>query len=402
MHKINNLMLYRDIYNELEQHLSKKQVTVITGMRRVGKSTAVKFLIEKWKYKNYIYLDCERVEIRILFNKPDYERIKEELELMGIDFSKACLIAIDEIQLAENLPSVVKYMYDTYNIKFVVTGSSSYYIKNTFSESLAGRKRIFEMYPLNFKEFLQFKGLWKEIYQKYSWTKFSQAWYNLSRDWYEEFIKFGGFPEVVLQPDVSDKIELLNDIINSYIELDVKLLADYKVSEDLYKLVKLLSVRSGNKVDYSKLSSVSGINRNKITSYIYLLEYTYLIYQISPFTQNIDKEISQQKKLYFADTGILNSLSGNKLSSGQIFENTIAAQLKPFKELNYYQRKTGQEIDFILNEETAIEVKETPVEHHKSLLNQRAASIKMKKQILIGRHPGPNKFEDFVWGGSIF
>lgn len=395
-------MFYREIYDELLQHLSKKQVTVITGMRRVGKSTAVRYLIEKWELKNYIYLDCERVEIRILFNKPDYEKIKEELELMGIDFSKACLIAIDEIQLIENLPSVIKYLYDTYKVKFVVTGSSSYYIKNTFSESLSGRKRIFEMCPLNFKEFLQFKKLWKDIYQKYSWGKFNRAWYNLSKDWYEEYIKFGGFPEVVLESDDSDKKELLNDIVNSYIELDVKLLADYKVSEDLYKLVKLLSVRSGNKVDYSKLSSVSGINRNKITNYIYLLEYTYLIYQISPFTKNIDKEISQQKKLYFADTGILNLLSGNKLSSGQIFENTIAAQLKPFKELNYYQRKTGQEIDFILNEDTAIEVKETPVEHHKSLLNQRAASIKMKKQILIGRHPSPNKFEDFIWGGSIF
>lgn len=395
-------MFYRDIYKDLLQHLSKKQVTVITGMRRVGKSTAVKYLIEEWKHENYVYLDCERVEIRTLFNRPDYEKIKEELELMGVDFSKACLIAIDEIQLVENLPSVIKYLYDTYNVKFVVTGSSSYYIKNTFSESLAGRKRIFEMSPLNFKEFLQFKELWKDTYEKYAWAKFNRAWYNLSKNWYEEYIKFGGFPEVVLESHDSDKIELLNDIINSYIELDVKLLADYKVSEDLYKLVKLLSVRSGNKMDYSKLSSVSSINRNKITSYVYLLEYTYLIYQISPFTKNIDKEISQQKKLYFADTGILNVLSGNKLSSGQIFENTIAAQLKPFQELNYYQRKTGQEIDFILNEETAIEVKETPVEQHKSLLNQRAASIEMKKQILIGRHPSPNKFEDFIWGGSIF
>lgn len=395
-------MFYREIYNDILQHLSKKQVTVITGMRRVGKSTAVRYLIEEGKLENYIYLDCERVEIRILFNKPDYEKIKEELELMGIDFSKSCLIAIDEIQLVENLPSVIKYLYDTYNVKFVVTGSSSYYIKNTFSESLSGRKRIFEMSPLNFKEFLQFKGLWKDMYQRYAWTKFNRAWYNLAKDWYEEYIKFGGFPEVVLESDDSDKKELLKDIVNSYIELDVKLLADYKVSEDLYKLVKLLSVRSGNKVDYSKLSSISGINRNKITSYIYLLEYTYLIYQISPFTKNIDKEISQQKKLYFADTGILNLLSGNKLSSGQIFENTIAAQLKPFQELNYYQRKTGQEIDFILNEETAIEVKETPVEQHKSLLNQRAASIKMEKKNLIGRHPSPNEFEDFIWGGSIF
>lgn len=395
-------MIYREIFTDLAYHLKKKQVTVITGMRRVGKSTAIKYLLDKWENENYLYLDCERIEIRILFNRPNYKGIVEELQLMGIDFSKPCLIALDEIQLVKNLPSVIKYLYDTHDIKFVVTGSSSYYIKNTFSESLSGRKRIFEMFPLSFKEFLNFRELWKDIYKKYSWTKFNEAWYNLAKDWYEEYLKFGGFPEVVLEPSEDDKTALLNDIINSYIELDVKLLADYKVSEDLYKLVKLLSARTGNKVDYSKLSSLTGINRNKITDYIQLLEYTYLIYQISPFHRNVDKEISQQKKLYFSDSGILIALSDNKLSSGQIFENSIAVQLKPLNDLNYYQRKTGQKIDFILNQETAIEVKETPVEQYKSILNQRASSIKINKNILIGRYPPSSKFEDFIWGGSIF
>ena len=395
-------MIYRQIYQDLIQHLAKKQVTVITGMRRVGKSTAVRYLLKEVKHTNFIYLDCERVEIRILFNKPNYEKIKEELELMGIDFSKPSLIAIDEIQLVENIPSVIKYFYDTYQVKFIVTGSSSYYITNTFSESLAGRKRIFEMYPLSFKEFLVFKDLWKDIYEKYAWAAFNEAWYKLAKGWYEEYIEYGGFPEVVLETSNDDKVALLEDIINSSIELDTKLLADYKVSEDLYKLVRLLSARSGNKVDYSKLSSISGINRNRITNYIGLLEHTYLIYQIAPFTKNIDKEISQQKKLYFADTGILNVLSKNQLSSGQVFENAIASQLKPLNVLNYYQRKTGQEIDFILNEKTAIEVKETPVEQDRALLTQRAASIKLRKEILIGRHLSQSKYADFTWGGSFF
>lgn len=395
-------MFHREIFTDLTDHLKKSQVTVITGMRRVGKSTAIKYLLSQWGNENHLYLDCERIEIRVLFNSPNYQNIKEELELMGIDFSTRCLIAIDEIQLVENLPSVVKYLYDTLDIKFVVTGSSSYYIKNRFSESLSGRKRIFEMFPLSFKEFLDFKKLWKEIYTKYSWTKFNRQWYNLSKDWYEEYIKFGGFPEVVLEQSETDKKALLSDIVNSYIELDIKLLSDYKVSEDLYKLIRLLSARAGNKVDYSKLSSLTGINRNKITDYIQLLEHTYLIYQISPFHRNVDKEISQQKKLYFSDTGILIALSDNKLSSGQIFENAIAVQLKPHNTLNYYQRKTGQEIDFILNQEIAIEVKETPVEQYKSVLVQRASSIELDKNILIARNLPTSKFEDFIWGGSIF
>lgn len=155
---------------------------------------------------------------------------------------------------------------------------------------------------------------------------------------------------MVLEEKQNDKIELLKDIINSYIELDVKLLSDYSVSEDLYKLIKALASRAGNKVDYTKISSVTGINRQKVATYIHLLEYTYFIYQATPFAKNIDKEISQQTKLYFADTGILNTLAGGQLSSGQVFENAIAAQLKSQGTIQYSQKKTGREIDLYLTE----------------------------------------------------
>ena len=395
-------MFTRDIYIKLLEHSKKKQVTVITGMRRVGKSTAVKYVLQHLEHRNYIYLDCERIEIRVLFNGTNYEAIKDELNVMGIDFEKPCLIALDEIQLVENLPSLIKYLYDTYGTKFIVTGSSSYYMKNQFSESLAGRKRVFEMYPLSFKEFLEFKNQGETNYTKYAWQTFSKAFYNKFKDAYKEYIQFGGFPEVVLETNENDKIALLKDIINSYIEMDVKLLADYSISEDLYKLVKLLASRTGNKIDYTKISSVTGINRQKISTYIQLLEHTYLIYQATPFTKNIDKEISQQTKLYFADTGLLNVLAGQQLSSGQVFENAIAIQLKNQGTIQYHQKKTGQEIDFILNEEIAIEVKETPIPQDKSTLEKRALAIGIDKYHLIGRNYSASEFNDFLWGGNIF
>ena len=395
-------MKERSIYADLVSHSLKKQVTVITGMRRVGKSTAVKYILDHIDHDNYLYLDCERIEIRMLFNGHNYSEIKSELELMGLDFSKSVLIALDEIQLVENLPSVIKYLYDTYNVKFIVTGSSSYYMKNQFSESLAGRKRIFEMYPLSFKEFLQFKEAKVPDYGQYAWQSFSQAWYNKFKALYAEYIQYGGFPEVVLEDNPADKLELLKDIINSYIELDVKLLADYSISEDLYKLIKVLASRAGNKVDYTKISSITGINRQKVASYVGLLESTYLIYQAAPFTKNIDKEISRQTKLYFADTGILNILAGGQLSSGQVFENVIAIQLKSQGTIQYYQKKTGLEIDFIFNEDTALEVKETPVLQDKQAVAQRALDIDIHKYFVIGRNAVNNGFVDFIWGGNIF
>ena len=395
-------MKERIIYADLLNHSKKKQVTVITGMRRVGKSTAVKYILQHINHSNYLYLDCERIEIRVLFNNPNYEDLKSELELMGLDFSRSVLVALDEIQLVENLPSVIKYLYDTYEVKFIVTGSSSYYMKNQFSESLAGRKRIFEMYPLSFSEFLHFKETKVSDLEKYAWQVFNKAWYHKFKDLYAEYIRYGGFPEVVLEEGHNDKIELLKDIINSYIEMDVKLLSDYSISEDLYKLIKVLAARSGNKVDYTKIGSVTGINRQKIASYIQLLEYTYFIYQVTPFTKNIDKEISQQSKLYFADTGVLNILAGEQLSSGQIFENAIAIQLKSKGTIQYHQKKTGQEIDFIFNGNTALEVKETPVQQDKHTVAQRASAIGIDNYFVVGRNLSNSSFSEFVWGGNIY
>lgn len=102
------------------------------------------------------------------------------------------------------------------------------------------------MYPLSFKEFLQFKKVKVPDYDKYAWQLFNTTWYNKFKNFYAEYIRFGGFPEVVLEENEKDKIELLKDIINSYIELDVKLLSDYTISEDLYRLVKLLASRTGS------------------------------------------------------------------------------------------------------------------------------------------------------------
>lgn len=395
-------MFNREIYDSLYAHLSKKQVTVITGMRRVGKSTAVKYLLSKINQTETLYLDCERVEIRAMLNKPSYEAIKEELELLGADFSKPCTIAIDEIQLVENLPSLIKYLYDTYSVKFIVTGSSSYYLKNRFSESLSGRKKIFEMYPLSFREFLTFKNIWQDTFDRYKWRPYSEAWYNKVKELYNEYVDYGGFPEVVLEEERQGKKDLLLDIINSYIELDVKLLADFTASEELYKLIKLLAARSGYKVDFTKLSGIIGINRQKIAGYIQLLEQTYLIYQLPSFTKNIDREISQQKKLYFSDTGILNILAEKQLSAGQVFENAVAAQLKPLGSLQFYQKRTGQEIDFIFKGDTAIEIKRTPLEQDLKSLRSRAKSIDITQHQLVGQFPPKNEFKAFLWAGSIF
>jgi uncharacterized protein len=393
-------MFTRKIYPVLENHLSKKQVTVITGLRRVGKSTALKYLFDKAATTNKIYLDLERIENQNIFLQNSYKDIERSLELLGYDFLQPGVIGLDEIQMAKNSSSVIKALYDQYGIKFIVTGSSSFYLKNHFSESLAGRKRIFEMYPLDFEEFLQFKNLNTKSIQKEKFKPFLPTYYDLYKSKYEEFIQFGGFPEVVLAANSDDKTAYLKDILNSHIELDVKLLGDVSSSDVLYKLILLLANRVGSKMDYSKIGNLLGVNRLKVKEYMLLLEYTYLIKTIKPFVKGIDKEITKQPKIFFADTGLL-QICG-QTSSGAIFENAIAHQLALIGELNYYEKSSGTEIDFILDKKIAIEVKETLGGFDIKSLQKRSKPLDLEQNILIGRALAPSGFKDFVWGGNIF
>lgn len=393
-------MFERKIHQQLENHLTKKQVTVITGLRRVGKSTLLKFLFKNYKGKNKLYIDLERIENQNLFNVDSYAKIERSLELMGFDFNKPGLIALDEIQQVKNCSSIIKAWYDDYGTKFIVTGSSSFYLKNHFSESLAGRKRIFEIHPLDFEEFLTFKGIDSKRIQGERLQTFLPQYYNNYQKYYEEFVRFGGLPEVVLADSQDDKIAYLKDVLNSHIELDVKLLGDISASTDLYKLIHLLASRVGSKLDFSKIASLLGVNRNKVKDYIQLLEHTYLIRTIPVFAKGNDKLVSKQPKLFFTDQGLL-QLCG-QLSSGAIFENMVCNQLAILGELCYYEKNTGTEIDFVLDKTTAIEVKETPGDFDLRSLERRAKLINADQRWLIGRKLAPSGFDEFIWGGSLF
>ena len=392
-------MIQRTIFPMLLEHLRKPQVTVITGMRRVGKSTALKYLLRQVTHDNKIYLDFEKADNRFVWNQTFYKDIEINLAVEGIDWSKPAVIALDEIQLVPQSTSVIKYLYDTYNVKFIVSGSSSFYLKNRFSESLAGRKQIFDMYPLDFAEFVAFKGENTEGVLRFAQQPFILTFYNKWKALYEEYLRFGGFPEVALADTEADKKAFLKDIVNAYIELDIALLSDFNASDDLYKIMRLLANRAGNKVDYSKLSVILGINRYKLKDYFELLEYTYFVKFISAFSSNPDREVKMQQKVYLADTGLLQTLS--QVSSGQVFENAVAIQLSRLGELQYYQKLSGQEIDFILDRKVAIEVKETPSPKDLAILKSRAALLPISETRLIARYAPALDFKDFYWGGSF-
>lgn len=393
------MLFERKLYSSLKKHLEQPQVTVLTGMRRTGKTTTVKQLINDSEIKQKLFFDLERLDNRQLFNQENYETIILALEQQGIDFSQKVLVALDEIQLTPNISSVIKYLYDHYNIKFIVTGSSSYYIKNKFQESLSGRKKIFEIYPLDFGEFLTFNEISYKPLDSFNGVKNIKAEYDRLEPYYESFINFGGFPQVILAKNTSDKKDLLIDIISSYINIDIMQLSDIRKSEEITNLVKLLAKRIGSKVDVSKLANSTKLSRPTVENYLYLLESSYLISQIPVYSKNPDKEIVKSKKVYFNDTGIASVLA--ELSSGAKFENTVFNQLKHFGQIGYYQQKSGNEIDFILNKNVAFEVKETAYENDYTKTMRLSKNVQINEGYVITRHLSHTNFKGLILGAMI-
>lgn len=366
-------------------------------MRQTGKTTLVKRLLEDIPSENKAYFDLERLDNRELFSEKNYDAVMYALKQRGIDPDKKAYIAIDEIQLAHNIPSVLKYLYDTYDIKFIVTGSSSFYLKNLFSESLAGRKKVFELFPLDFGEFLVFKGA-RFTQEDFINKKFHQAEYERLKSLYEEFVEYGGFPAVALSAKAQEKRDLAIDIVSSYVNIDIKTLADFRSRESIYKLMRMLASRCSSRLEYAKLSRISGISRVTVQNYVDFLENTYLIFRVPVIARNPDREIVKAKKVYFSDNGILNALEN--VSGGTKFENAVFTQLRHKGELSYYSLKNGREIDFILNKKIALEVKESPVDTDRHSLGELAKRSGLMEARLIGRFSVPH-FTDYIWGGEI-
>ncbi len=386
----------RNIYKELLKHQKVRQITVITGMRRTGKTTLLQELLNNCNSSNKLYLDLERLDNRELLSEKNYDNIILSLKQLGLNLNKKIYFFIDEIQLVKNIPSVVKYLYDNYNIKFTLTGSSSYYLKNMFTESLAGRKKVFELKTLSFNEYLLFKDISiKKTNTDFKY--FGNYEYEKLHRYYEEYLKYGGFPEVVLTENIDEKLDLLNDIIDSYIRIDIPSMSEFRNTSKFKKLLFLLAKRTANKIIVTKLASVTQISRPTLNEYLQFLEDTFVIKRLNVFSNNPDREISKAQKLYFTDNGILNIL-GNT-NGGIEFENSIFNQLSHYGELKYFSLKNGNEIDFILNSK-AYEVKESPDIYDLKKVKRLATKIGIENTYLIGRN-NMDHFNKYIWGGEI-
>ncbi len=378
-------MLKRELFYTIRPQLQHKNAIVITGMRQVGKTTLMRQLYDDFEGKR-LWFDLDNPLDQMVFENIDYDSIYNDLvRLSEVKNDERLLVCIDEIQNLPEITKVIKYLIDHFSVKFIVTGSSNYYLRNLFPESLSGRKFLYVLPVLSFREFLFFNGRISEDQLKGDLDKAMQTKSKVNilqtKELYAGYLEFGGFPEVVLTTGRDTKRLILRNIFSSFFEKDIRVFTELKDVRELRDLILLLAARNGNILDVSKLSSELGVNRVKMYNYLEFLERIFFLRLLPKFSKSIDRSVSGGKKVYFSDTGILNLVA--KVTDGQLFETAVANQLTYYGELSFYNKRNKSEIDFILNKEIAFEVKQKALEPDYKKLQNLAGELGITRQYVI-------------------
>ncbi|MDD3559153.1 MAG: ATP-binding protein [Melioribacteraceae bacterium] len=379
-------MKKRYLFSDLSQYLEHKNALIITGMRQVGKTTLMKQLYDEVN-KPKLWFDFENPLDLLHFENINYDAVYEVLKNEAGSGEERLYVFIDEIQNFPEITKIIKYLIDKFNVKFVVTGSSNFYLKNLFPESLSGRKFLFVLQPLSFNEYLFFNNKIDDAKKGRSInfkTSYSILDYKKYETDYQIYLEYGGFPEVVLTTDIKTKKIILKNIFASFFEKDIKILSDIKDIRELRDLILLLVPRTGNILDVTKLSNELGVNRVKIYSFLELLQGVFFIKLISKFSKSIDRSIAGGRKVYFSDTGLLNIIG--KVNDGQLFENAVANQLSNYGELSFYNKRNTAEIDFILNKEIAFEVKLKSSFNDLKKLEKNSTELRLNDHYLVSKN----------------
>ena len=351
---IMNNLYTRTIADEIGKYLSTDDIIVLHGARQVGKTSLLYILEDRLKKTGETthYLDLEDSRYVKLLNAGVGELVKHLREegLKPAGQRKKLYIFIDEVQYLENPSSFLKLAADHHKgLKLIVSGSSSFAIKSKFRESLVGRTVDFEIHNLSFQEFLSFKE-----YRFEPGKVFTQKKIDELRSQFKEYALYGGYPKIVLTPELDKKERYLQQIIDTYVKKDIRDLANVKDLDKFNKLLEALSSQSGQLLNVAELSNTVNIAKQTVEKYLFILENTYIIKLVRPFSGNLRSELFKTPKIFFYDTGLMQMLwlrSLPKELMGTVFETSVFSELvkKYGKDAVYHWRtKDKKEIDFIL------------------------------------------------------
>ena len=299
-------MQIQRIYH-LGELIEPNKVLVIYGPRRIGKTTLIQQFLQK-------------TTLRYRFDTGEDIRVQEVLASANLDQIKNYvgsneLIIIDE---AQNVPGIglgLKLIVDHIpNIQVIATGSASFDLSNKVGEPLVGRKWTKILYPLSQLELMK-----------------QQSKFDLKNK-LEEYLVFGEYPEVLTASTTDRKRNILEEIASAYLLKDILAIEQVKSSNLLINLLKLLAFQIGNEVSQSELGSQLGIDKKTVARYLDLLEKSFVIVQVQPYSRNLRKAISKKSKYYFIDNGIRNAIINNynnldtRNDCGQLWENFLVME----------------------------------------------------------------------------
>ena len=352
--------MQRILFDQLAAHLDKKEFTVLTGARQTGKSTLLRQLEAYCKALSApsVFLNLENKDILANLNL-------HPLNLLNYlpEIKKRVIVFIDEIQYLNDPSNFLKLLYDEHvqQIKIVATGSSAFYIDDHFRDSLAGRKRVFQLLTCSFDEYLQLNNkedLLEDIKRILSNEQAQTIQLDRLRHEWESYMLYGGYPAIITEPDKNEKIERLREIRDSFIKRDI-LESGVQNETAFYHLFRLLAEQSGSLVNIHELSITLRIKNDTVNNYLYILQKCFHLSLVKPYFRNLRKELIKMPKAFLLDTGLRNCLLNNfqplsdRLDKGDLWETMnfrILVDKYGMDALYYWRTTDGNEVDFVLPE----------------------------------------------------
>lgn len=299
-------MITRKLFKNIVNQLDKQKITLLLGARRVGKTSLLQTIKEHHGTK-CLWLNGEDENVAAILNErtvANYSRL-----LQGYT-----LLIIDEAQFIPDIGRKLKLMIDEIApLHIIITGSSAFDIGQV-GEPLVGRTITHHLYPVAQTELDTQENLLE--------TK-----QNL-----EERLLFGGYPEVLTLPNLSQKQHYLAELINTYLLKDILAFENIRNPQKLKDLLVLLAWQIGSEVSLDELGRNLGINKNTVHRYLDLLEKVFVLYKRSGYSKNLRKEVAKSNRWYFVDNGIRNAIINNfnfmaiRQDTGMLWENYIVTE----------------------------------------------------------------------------
>jgi predicted AAA+ superfamily ATPase len=336
------------ISRELDIPTVTNKVVVVAGPRRSGKTF---LLFSKLRENtNSLYVDLEHSAFRYITHKDFFEIISIFEEYFGIKVEK---ILIDEVQRIDEWERLVRSLLDSYEM--IISGSSSKLLPKEIAASLRGRSLTYLLLPLSFREYLNFKGI--EVKSIVSLSEKIKMIKEL-----EEFLDWGGYPEIVIDWDKKEKI--LREYFETIFQKDFVERFEIVNTQIARLIFEFIIKNFGGELSTHKIanfvSSMIGRNvKNIVYDYVEKLPETFSSFFVEKFEKSVHKRKSFAKKVYICDLGLTNLLIGEK-NWGKRMENVVFLELlrktnkRPLMEIYYWKDYQQHEIDFVVKERLEI------------------------------------------------